>query len=67
MAPKPLSEREEESSSSKEEIPSKAPLIIRGSGGKITIFEMNHMSKISTQIHSSIPQYNIYKILLGNI
>ncbi len=38
----------------------------RGSGGKITIFLMGHMTKVSTQIHSSIPQYDVYKVLLKN-
>ena len=32
---------------------------IRGSGGKKIV----HMTKVSTQIHSSISQYDVYKVL----
>jgi hypothetical protein len=32
----------------------------RRSGGKMTMFfQMSHMTNLSTQIHSSIPQYDI--------
>ena len=34
----------------------------RGSGGKMTIFQMGHMTNVSIQIHSSIPQYDVYKV-----
>ena len=32
----------------------------RGSGIKIVIFQVVHMAKVSTQIHSSIPHYDVY-------
>jgi hypothetical protein len=36
----------------------------RGSGGKMTIFQMGHLTNVSIQIHSSIPQYDVYKVSL---
>ena len=30
----------------------------------MTIFQMGHMTSLSTQIHSSIPQYDMSKVLL---
>jgi hypothetical protein len=37
------------------------------SGGKITIFQIGHMTKVSTQIYSSIPQYDVYEVSLKKI
>jgi hypothetical protein len=34
----------------------------RGSGGKNVKFQIVHMTKVSTQIHSSISQYDFYKV-----
>ncbi len=30
----------------------------------MTIFQMSHMTNVSIQLHSSIPQYDVYKVLL---
>ena len=30
----------------------------------MTIFQMGHMTNVSIQIYSSIPQYDVYKVLL---
>ncbi len=30
----------------------------------MTIFQMGHMTNVSIQIHSSIPEYDVYKVLL---
>ena len=30
----------------------------------MTIFQMGHMAYVSIWIHSSIPQYDVYKVLL---
>ena len=38
------------------------PAHARGSGGKNVIFQIVHMTKVSTQIHSSISQYDVYKV-----
>jgi len=35
---------------------------LRWSGGKNDIFQIVHMTKVSTQIHSSISQYDVYKV-----
>jgi hypothetical protein len=37
--------------------------MIRGSVGKMTFFQIAHMTKVSTQIHSSVPQYDVHKVL----
>ena len=34
----------------------------RGSGGKNDIFQIVHRTKVSAQIHSSISQYDVYKV-----
>ncbi len=34
----------------------------RGSGGKNVIFQIAHMTKVSTQIHTSMCQYDVYKV-----
>jgi hypothetical protein len=30
----------------------------------VTIFQMGHLTNVSIQIHSSIPQYDVYKVSL---
>jgi hypothetical protein len=30
----------------------------------MTIFQMGHMTNVTIQIHSSIPQYDVYKVSL---
>ena len=34
----------------------------RGSSGKMSFFQNVHTTKVSTQIHSSISQYDVYKV-----
>ncbi len=36
--------------------------MIRGSGGKNVIFQIAPMTKVSTQIHLSMCQYDVYKV-----
>jgi len=40
-----------------------SPQVIRGSGGKISIFQIAPMTKVSTQIHSSMCQYDVYSFV----
>ncbi len=35
-----------------------------GSVGKLHFFQMGHMTNVSIQIHSSLPQYDVYKVSL---
>ncbi len=37
---------------------------VGGPGGKWPFFQMDHMTNVSIQIHSSIPQYDVYEVSL---
>jgi hypothetical protein len=38
-------------------------MVLGGPVEKTSFFQIDHMTKLSTQIHSYIPQYDVYNVL----